>query len=185
MKVSAFAIDFEGSLADLILAPVKLAGLYAQAVQRAEKMGFKDYQLSLNSNFSSSCSLSCRVPRSVPRDCVRGLQCSSCDVNLSLATLLGASAKSPLDDIPNSVLLLLAGEHARAWLDAKKRAMVVVTPKRHVERISELEGSFFVFLFFLSKSKKKGNELELCMKDLAKALEHCAHSITRIVVNQV
>ena len=47
-------------------------------------------------------------------------------------------ATDPLDEIPNSVLLLKATASTRLWIDGKGRPILIATPVKHVERLTEL-----------------------------------------------
>lgn len=69
--------------------------------------------------------------------------CSSCHPDLPLSALLKVlprvdGAKDPLAEIPNSVLLLKATANTRIWIDGKGRPILIATPVKHVERLTEL-----------------------------------------------
>ena len=62
--------------------------------------------------------------------------CMSCDLSCSLAVGVGVQLS---DDITSADSLLSESAHTRVWIDAKGRPMLVFTPVRHVERLSELD----------------------------------------------
>lgn len=70
-------------------------------------------------------------PLQVPR-------CMSCDLDCPLE--LGVKGDGDLDAGGPTARdsLIFQGEHARAWLDAKGRPMLIVTPVRHHERLAAL-----------------------------------------------
>lgn len=126
-KEVAFVIDSDCAFADLLLRPASLASLFCSAVAKANRNGFRDYQLALSAfSVTGGSQLACRITSSdALRDCERSIACSSCDMTLSLGVLLGARNGSPLDMFENRVLLLRESSVARVWLDAKKRSMLV------------------------------------------------------------
>jgi hypothetical protein len=62
--------------------------------------------------------------------------CMSCDLSCSLAVGVGVQLS---DDVTSADSLLSESAHTRVWIDAKGRPMLVFTPVRHVERLSELD----------------------------------------------
>lgn len=72
-----------------------------------------------------------------------GDECSSCHPELPLSVLLKVLPRSdgkvdPLSEIPNSALMLKSSVSSRVWIDGKGRPLLVATPLKHVERITEL-----------------------------------------------
>lgn len=67
-------------------------------------------------------------------------RCMSCDLDCPLALgVLGSELPGGAGPKSSDSLLAERG-HCRIWLDAKGRPMVVVTPKRHVDRLAQLSG---------------------------------------------
>lgn len=162
LKFVAFKLDAKLPLSLLILDAPAMAALYTEATEKAEQLGLRDYQFSLEAT-----DLVCRTVRGKP-DIRRGGACSSCNVALSLGVLLGAAEGSPLDAFANQVLMLRGSEAARVWLDAKKRPMLVVTPSQHVERITELKRELLVAV----------------LGELSASLNaETAKGVTRVIVN--
>ena len=62
--------------------------------------------------------------------------CMSCDLSCPLAVGVGAQVS---DDVTSADSLLSESAYSRVWIDAKARPMLVFTPVRHVERLSELD----------------------------------------------
>lgn len=63
--------------------------------------------------------------------------CMSCDLTCPLAVgVLGYDAVP--GGLTSADTLIHESEHTRCWLDAKARPMVVVTPKKHYERLEDL-----------------------------------------------
>ena len=62
--------------------------------------------------------------------------CMSCDLSCPLAVGVGAQVS---DDVTSADSLLSESAHTRVWIDAKGRPMLVFTPVRHAERLSELD----------------------------------------------
>ena len=110
-----------------------------------------------------------RFPKPGERDCSRSQLCSSCDFSLSIGQLLNVNEpSSALFAMPNSHLLVRQFEFSRVWLDAKDRKMLVLTPKKHVERLDSLDDHLWEMIF---------REIGLVAQELNEGIE-------RVVVNQ-
>ncbi len=171
MKSVKFKIKTEQLLPALLMSPSALAALFRRAVAQAEQ-ATQDYHLMVCSNVAGTRSvLKCKTPRAGRSDCPRGGPCSSCDPSLSLQTLLMAPRAAGLTELSNSLLLVHQGGASMLWLDAKDRAMLVLTPRTHKERLSQLDEE----------------ELAQAFEDLRTVLqrhEGLAGSVTRLVLNQ-
>ncbi len=192
MKRLGFKLKEELRFAKLLCTPQSMAQLYRCAVAAAEEdNSFTDYHLLLSDNVSETHAvLKCKLPRKGEVDCARDIACSSCDPLLSLQTLLMAPKASVLADLPNKLLLVNDGKVGTGvvfacvsllwpdvqqasclWLDAKDRAMLVLTPRAHKERLAQLDEAELLQLF----------------EDLRAVLERhpgTARCVTKMVVNQ-
>eukprot|EP00959_Pyramimonas_sp_CCMP1952_P078606 1642986-Pyramimonas_sp.AAC.2 len=61
-------------------------------------------------------------------------QCMSCEMDCPLSVGIGAGDTS----MSSKDTLLQVFEHHNAWIDAKARPLLVLTPKRHVRRLADL-----------------------------------------------
>ena len=65
--------------------------------------------------------------------------CMSCDLACSLAVGVGAESVPAAIAITSADALLVESAHTRVWIDAKARPMLIFTPRRHAERLSDLD----------------------------------------------
>ena len=81
------------------------------------------------------CALTVFAGREGEEGPIAAASCMSCDLTCSLAVGVGVSSSVC---VTSSDSLLSETAHTRVWIDAKARPMLVFTPLRHVERLSEL-----------------------------------------------
>lgn len=148
--------------------------MFLGTARRLEGEGKWDFHLRVEKKKTkpSEGRLTIRDVKDGVKDCHRGGDCSSCDPELSLGQLLESIVSSPLRLIPNRLLLLRDLRLCRVWLDAKARPMIILTPRRHVERLSELSAEECRDLFL---------DLADATKDVADKVG--AAALEKVVVN--
>jgi diadenosine tetraphosphate (Ap4A) HIT family hydrolase len=62
----------------------------------------------------------------------------SCDLTCPLSVGVGADSAANAVQITSSDSLLSESQFTRVWIDAKARPMLIFTPVRHVERLSDM-----------------------------------------------